>query len=313
MSRSRRPRDPNRAPAVRTLARKLAVVAASGAAGVAWGAPISFNTALPVHEGGLVWREQFIYDKNSRDRSAADRDLQVSGVVSVLGYGVTGDFALFGVLPYFHKRLEANLGSQRITRGERDIGDLSLLGRYTAYQNDAPGRTFRVAPFVGVQAPTGSNKAQDRFGRLLPGIQPGTGAWAALPGVVATHQTLAYQIDGQLSYKANRAANDIRFGDVARLDASLQYRLWPRSLGSGVPAFVYGVLEMNLVRAAKDRADGVRDSNSGGSTLFLSPGLQYVTRQWILEAGIQVPVWQRLNGTALKNDYIVNAGLRVNF
>ena len=121
---------------------------------------------------------------------------------------------------------------------------------------------------------------------------------------MATYQTLAYQIDSQLSYKANREANGFRFGNVAKLDASFQYRLWPQTLGSGVPAFLYGVLEANLVRAEKNRIGGIDDPNSGGTTLFLSPGLQYVTRKWILEASVQIPVVRNLNGTALKNDYI---------
>ena len=73
------------------------------------------------------------------------------------------------------------------------------------------------------------------------------------------------------------------------------------------------MLEANLVSAAKNRMSGNSDPNSGGTTLFISPGLQYVTRQWIVEAGVQIPVRQRLNGTALKNDYAFTAGFRVNF
>ena len=220
---------------------------------------------------------------------------------------------MFGILPYLDKRLGMDLGGRRVTRSDRSIGDLTLFGRYTAYQRDAPGRTFRVSPFLGVKAPTGRDDVRDGLGRLPPSIQPGSGSWDALGGVVATYQTLAYQIDSQLSYKANKEANGFRFGDVATLDASFQYRLWPRTLGGGVPAFLYGVLEANFVRAGKNRIGGIDDPNSGGTTLFLSPGLQYVTRKWILEAGVQIPVMQNLNGAALKNNYIFNAGFRINF
>lgn len=116
-----------------------------------------------------------------------------------------------------------------------------------------------------------------------------------------------------MSYKANREANGFHAGNVSEIDGSLQYRLWPRSLGAGVPAFFYGVLEANFVHSAKDRIGGIADPNSGGTTLFITPGLQYVTRKWIVEAGVQIPVSQRLNGTALKNDYVLTAGFRVNF
>jgi len=282
-------------------------------AGAAWSAPITFNTALPVHEGGYVLREQLMYMKISDDSTPAQRDMRVSGVMSVLGYGVTPDFALFGMLPWFDKRLDMSMGGQNITRQKSGVGDLTLLGRYTAYQYDAPGRTLRIAPFLGVKAPTGEDNARDGFGRLPPPVQPGSGSWDALGGAVVTYQTLDFEIDGQLSYKANREANSFQAGDVAELDASLQYRLWPGSLGSGVPAFLYGVVEANLVHSAKDDSGGIADPNSGGTALFLSPGLQYVTKKWIAEVGVQIPVIQHLNGTALKNNYVLSTGVRINF
>jgi len=45
----------------------------------------------------------------------------------------------------------------------------------------------------------------------------------------------------------------------------------------------------------------------------LSPGVQYVTRRWVLEAIVQKPVSQQLNGSALKNDFIVTTSFRRNF
>ena len=281
--------------------------------GAAWSAPITFNTALPVHEGGYVLREQFMYMKIADDPTPSQRDMRVSGVMSVLGYGVTPDFALFGMLPWFDKRLDMSMGGQYLTSRKSGVGDLTLLGRYTAYQYDAPGRTLRIAPFLGVKAPTGEDNARDGFGRLPPPVQPGSGSWDALGGAIATYQTLNFQIDGQVSYKANRKANGFRAGDVAELDGSLQYRLWPSSLGSGVPAFLYGVLEANLIHSAKDNSGGIADPNSGGTTLFITPGLQYVTRKWIVEAGVQIPVVKNLNGTALKNNYVFTTGFRINF
>ncbi|MBD5803811.1 hypothetical protein AZOA_32520 [Azoarcus sp. Aa7] len=282
-------------------------------AGAAWSAPITFNTALPVHEGGFVLREQLVFMKNADDPTPARRDMEVTGLVSVLGYGVSRDLALFGMLPYVDQRLDMRMGGQGITRSAAGFGDLTVLARYTAFESNAPGRTLRIAPFVGIKAPTGEDDARDRLGRLPQPVQPGTGSWDVLGGAVLTWQTLEFEIDGQLSYRANREARGFEAGDVMALDGSLQYRLWPRSLGAGVPAFLYGVIEANLVHAAKDRIDGHDDPNSGGTTLFITPGLQYVTRKWIVEAGVRIPVSQNLNGTALGNDYVATVGLRLNF
>jgi hypothetical protein len=274
----------------------------------------TFNTALPVAEGNFVFREQFLYRGASDDPSLADRDLSVSGAISVLGYGVTSDLTLFGALPYLDKELTLDgPGGQRLERGSHGIGDARLFARYTLFHDDAPGRTFRIAPFFGVETPTGDDHAADRFGRLPPPLQSGSGSWDPFGGLVLTYQTLDYELDAQLAYQANTEANGFAFGDVTRLDGAVQYRLWPRQLGGGVPGFLYGVLESNLIHRDNNEFDGKGDANSGGTQLFLSPGLQYVTRRWVVEGIVQLPVVQDLNGTALEDDVIVRAGFRVNF
>jgi hypothetical protein len=277
-------------------------------------APQTFNTALPVAKGEFVFREQFIYRKASGDPSPADRELEELGAISVLGYGVNRGLAVFGVLPYLDKELDVTTsGGQRVTRDTNGIGDARLFGRYTVYQDDAPGRTFRVAPFLGLELPTGDDDDSDSLGTLPAPLQLGSGSWDPFGGIVLTYQTLDFQLDGQASYKANTKANSFEFGDEARLDGSLQYRLWPRELGSGVPGFLYGVLEGNLIYQAKNEINGAKDPNSGGTSFFLAPGLQYVTKRWILEGIVQVPVVQDRNGTGLEDDFIVRAGFRFNF
>ncbi len=88
-----------------------ALLALTGWAGAAWSAPVTFNTALPVAKGEFVFREQFVLDQSGDDPSGADRDRTAWAAVSVLGYGVNGDLALFGVVPYVDKRLELTEGA----------------------------------------------------------------------------------------------------------------------------------------------------------------------------------------------------------
>ncbi|MGH8502941.1 MAG: transporter [Gammaproteobacteria bacterium] len=287
-----------------------AVLVASGAA---QGAPITFDTALPVGRGEFIWREQVI----SREREAdglMDPEVSATALANVLGYGVTGKLALFGVIPYFFEReLEATTPMGRITRDTEGFGDLTLFGRYTAYQYDRLGSTFRIAPTLGVKAPTGDDDDRDAFGELPRALQVGTGAWDGFAGIVGTYQTLEYQTDAQLLYRVNGEDEGFSPGDEVRLDASLQYRLWPRELKTGVPAFVYGVLETNLSHRERDEVGGRTNPDSGGTQWFITPGLQYVGRRWVLEAAVQLPAVQDLHGDALEDEYIVNAGFRFNF
>ncbi|MEX2494776.1 MAG: transporter [Woeseia sp.] len=277
-------------------------------------APQTFNTALPVAEDEFVFREQLLYLRATDDPGPADRELTVLGAVSVLGFGVTGRLAVFGLLPYLDKELELTTPTgDRITRDTTGVADAQFFARYTAYQKDAPGRTFRIATFLGLELPAGDDDDTDSLGTLPAPLQLGSGSTDPLGGVVVTWQTHDYQVDAQASYQINNEANGFEFGNVARLDASLQYRLWPRELGSGMPAFVYGVLEGNVIRQSENEIAGTEDADSGGTTFFLSPGVQYVTRRWIVEAIVQVPVGQDLNGMALEDDFAVRAGFRVKF
>lgn len=292
----------------------LAFASGLGAVSTAAAAPQTFNTALPVGEGQFVVREQFVYRKAADDPGPADRRLEVLGAVSVLGYGVSGDLAVFGVLPYLDKELDLTTPSgQRVTRDTSGIGDARFFARYTVYKNNAPGRTFRIAPFLGAELPTGDDDDRDSLGRLPASLQAGSGSLDAFGGLVLTYQTLGFQIDAEASYKLNTEANDFEFGDEAGLDASLQYRVWPRELGAGVPGFLYAVLEGNLLYTDNNEMNGVEDPDSGGTALFLSPGVQYVAKGWIIETIVQLPVSQDLHGAALEDDFTVRAGFRINF
>lgn len=276
-------------------------------------APITFNTALPVSKGEFLVRQQFVVMQSGDDPSRSNRDRTETASVTTLVYGTDKNLSVFGVLPYRDIKLEVNMAGQHFTRENSGLGDISLFGRYIFQQNNQAGRSFRLAAFGGAKIPTGDDETRDNLGKLPAPVQTGSGSWDLFGGIVATQQTLDYQIDGHLSYRINNKANNFDAGDVIRADGSYQIRIWPSKLGSGVPGFLYAVIEANLVSQSKNKVNGNYDANSGGTRLLISPGIQYVTRRWIAEGGIQIPALQDLNGTALELDFIARAGLRFNF
>ena len=280
---------------------------------MAFAAPITFNTALPVAKGEGIFRVQTKYLQSTDDPSTLDRELTVRALPMVGVFGITEKLALFGIIPVLDKEIEINSPSGRVSRGDTGIGDFTALARYTVWKKDMPGRTTRLAPFAALKMPTGKDDKKDSLGRLPQPLQLGSGSWDPSVGLVMTHQTLSRQIDASLSYKFNTEANDFEFGDVGRLDLSYQHRVWPRELTGGVPGFLYGVLESNLIWQDKNEVNGIEDDNSGGTTWFLAPGIQYVTRRTVVEAAVQIPVVQDLNGNSLKNDFIATLSFRINF
>ena len=276
-------------------------------------APITFNTALPVAKGEGIFRIQTKYIQSTDDPSTLDRELTVWAFPVVGVYGITEKLAVFGIVPVLDKNLDVDTPMGRKTRSVSGPGDVTFIARYTVWKQDRPGQTFRIAPFVSIETPTGEDDEEDSLGRLPRTLQLGSGSWDPSLGIVITRQTLDRQIDASVSYKLNTEANDFEFGDVARLDISYQHRIWPKKLEFGVPAFVYAVLESSLICQDKNRLNGMDDSNSGGTTWYLTPGIQYVTRRIVAEVAAQLPVVQDLNGTALENDFTAILSFRVNF
>lgn len=276
-------------------------------------APVSFNTALPVAKGEFIFREQVGILRSTDDSGDMDRDLSVLTVPSVLVYGVNEKLAVFGVVPYVNKSIDITTPMGRVNRDTSGLGDITALARYTVWSRDQLGSTMRLAPFVGIETPTGDDSDRDSLGRLPQSLQLSSGSWDPRIGTVFTWLTFDWGFDASVGYQFNTEANDFEFGDRARVDLSYQYRLWPWELGGGVPAFFYGVLESNLLIDQKNEIGGIHDQNSGGTTWFLAPGLQYVTRRVIVEGVVQIPVRQDLNGSALRNDYVVRVGFRVSF
>ena len=276
-------------------------------------APISFNTALPVAKGEFVWREQLVLSRSGKDPSGLERKLSADSLVSVVGYGATPKLALFAVLPYSNKSLARGPSGREIKHSNKGIADPTLFGRYTLYQEDGAGKTLRLAGLAGVKLPVGPSAEQDASGMLPVPLQQSNGAWDGFVGLVTTYQTLDFQMDGQVLYRMNGSSKAIDFGDEIRLDGSLQYRLWPRELSAGVPGFINGVLEANWVQKDHNVGPAGQDKNSGGRTLTISPGLQYVSKRYIIETAVQIPVAQNLNGTGLESEYTVRTGFRINF
>lgn len=271
----------------------------------AFAAPVTFNTALPVSQDHWVGREQVIYGEANRSGD----EIREARSLTVLGYGVTPDLAVFSVLPVISRDLDLATGGERNAVG---IGDVKAFARYTAYQKDLSGGTFRIAPFLGLELPTGDNRKSDSMGRLPPGLQLGSGSWDVFGGVVASWATLDWNIDGQVGWQANTRADGVNGGDMFEADLAIYKRLLPTELSAETSGFLLGGLELNYKDEGRTSIGGIANPNSGGERLYVTPGLQYASKLWMAEAAVQIPVTQSLNGTNFRQDFVLRLGLRFN-
>ena len=76
----------------------------------------------------------------------------------------------------------------------------------------------------------------------------------------------------------------------------------------------YFVLEFNGTWQSKARRQGFTNPNTGGTTLSISPGIQYFpSDRFLVEVSAPIPVIKELNGKQLEPDSTFLFGLRVLF
>ena len=259
---------------------------------------INTNVALPVATGEGIWRSQLRYAQATDDPTSRDREIRAIVAAQTLALGFTPRLTAFATLPVLAHRSRDEAG--RSAQHDSALGDLRLLGRYTFFADDyAPLATRRVAVLGGVKFPTGDNDV-------------GTPSFDPILGAVGTWAHDRHEIDLDVLYRIGTERHDFETGDTLRYDLAYRYRLWPRRFG-GRLLQVNGLLELNGTWQGKSRDEGDRLSDTGGSLLFLSPGLQIISTRWIVEASVQIPVHQEMNGSQVKTDVIAVLGVRVPF
>ncbi len=272
----------------------------TGAGGL-WAAGINTNVALPVREGGFVYRTQVRFISASDDPSPMNRDIEAYVVPNVLVYGATSQTTLFGILPYIFKSVERDSGGLREEDRTNGFGDLTFLLRQTVYARDAVQRTSRLGLIGGLEIPVGSEDFSSHSTDFIL-------------GGVYTLQTGRHEFDADLLYKVNTEARDLDLGEELQYDVAYELRLFPWQWPErGTPSQLFAVIEVNGRSIERARSNGMELDDSGGTLVFLSPGIQWVTQRVIYEASLQVPVIQNLNGSQVETDFVATAGVRIQF
>ncbi|MEE9212640.1 MAG: transporter [Phycisphaeraceae bacterium] len=275
-------RNPTRAIIVGPL---LALTLGTGGYQVAYAAGLNTDVALTPPEGGTLIRVQWRYTELSNDPTPMGRTVKLSIQPITVVYGLTQNFVILGTVPIVHKRVELGSGAQIDNTG---IGDIPLLVKYRFYQDDKPGQTTRWAVIGGVEVPTYDEPFSSES--LDPII-----------GTVWTYQRRDWWVDWDVLYKFNTAGG-IDGDDELRGDVALSYRLLGGQSDEIGPWGLYAISEIN--------ANYLTD---GSSQVFGSPGLQIITPNAIIEAGVQLPIHQSLKSPRLETDLTVVLSVRLQF
>jgi len=217
-------------------------------------------------------------------------------------------FQVLGMIPYLKNDMEMRMKSPMgMTMNHtmdtiKGLGDISVLGFYTAY-TDAPIRPKeRLTLGFGLKAPTGDNTEKNASGNYVHAMmQLGSGSWD--PIWTANYMRAFYPLvlQASLFYQLTTEGDEgYEFGDQFSYDLASRYQ---------VSNFLNLGLDLHGIYARKDKdhdgkysqiATSMVDNpeNTGLHSLFLSPVVQYKIPNsgGSVELKYQHPIYQDVNG-----------------
>ncbi len=238
--------------------------------------------------------------------SGGGKELKVWTAPAIFSYAVATDATLNLVVPYQRRHLETPTGDLDAD----GIGDITLFGKYTFYRRDLPFGRDQLALIGGLELPSGSTSKGPGL-KDAPALQLGSGGVDGIVGIAAGTTRSWYSIEGAVRGKINSEAKDFKFGNVLLYDLYLAYQTYPE--WPTPPAQLNLSVEFNGRTFADNEREGI-EQNTGGTVLFISPGIQYiVTGNLLFETGVQIPIVKDFPSGRLEPDFTVLFGFRYLF
>jgi hypothetical protein len=270
----------------------------------------------------------------------------------VFAYGLTSDLTISARLPYIVRQniregahSHGPGGDQVDARGDADgIGDLTLLGQHRFFNNQRS--QTEAALLLGVKVPTGRTDIADASGeRFEAEFQPGSGSWDGLFGLAFTQRFGAWSFDTSVLYQlATTGTQATDLGDRLLYNAAVSHRLFggvfapSGRMNAGLPQPMYHggpgkgarhhrheeapvargpaldlVLELNGEWHDYERIAGVKEGNSGGNVVYVSPGVRLSMDTWSGFVSFGVPVVNAVNGVQAEPSWRLLTGFAVAF
>ena len=233
-----------------------------------------------------------------------------------ISYGVVENFQVGLSIGYYdavkarEAEFDAGTGDTEIVTFNPDgLTDLWLSGKYRFYR----GPIGNLAVFGGVKFPTGRFDVENSEGeRVEPSATAGSGSYDGMLGLAFSRfLTSRITLDASGQYTLRTEHDDFRLGDRVDAGVAVSYRFT-----EDIQKFpqVSAFAEANVRHLFKSEEAGVRDPNTGGTVLFLTPGFRVgFSRNVSVTVFAPLPVLQELNGEQLKTSFKVSGALTLSF
>jgi hypothetical protein len=262
----------------------------------------------------LSLREDYTEFQNISQAEAEQRAAESGGFDAIkrsfiesftIAYGITDDFQLSGTIGYYNG--VDFIDAERTETGDVESGtanpagltDLVVNAKYRLLKG-APGNLSLIG---GGIFPFGDDNVRLNTGEILePSSQPGSGQWGFQVGLAYSRFLTSHlTIDASCIYTQHLEHDDFKVGDRVDAGVALAYRL-TESIKTFPNFSAFG--EITDVWLGQDKNDGEINPNSGGNTIYLTPGARVRFNQnMALTVAPSFPIVQNLLGDQIESRF----------
>ena len=270
---------------------------------------------------------------------AAPTSMDMNMLNLTAGYSFTDDFfaGIMGMYTdnrmdmSFNAAMQGMTGRSGFTMKSKGWMDTMLMTKYRIYADDPMMPSQQASLFAGLSIPTGSIDERNsehplaaRKTELLPyNMQLGSGTWDPVIGALYQRSTSPWWwgLNARYTLRPGNNKRGYHLGDKAQVDAYMMHQVHYALL-------LYGEFNADWQGKIRGEADEARTGASGHATqgsatsaymtpswdpantgkqqLFTTLGMQWqpVPLQ-IVDIGLQLPLYQRMNGLQLKDKWRV--------
>ncbi len=283
------------------------------------GVPYASNIGLPVVSGG-IWQTNLSYDLNIlrtlkegsatlKDRA---RERKTQSMLFQTGYAFSSRWSADLFFSWVKQERTITQFGKTDYVSTSGLGDAAILVKYNILE---PGmHKFSLTVAAGPKIPTGRSDFRREDGLPLNAdLQPGSGSWDGLVWLNSIYSfsfrpSFIVSVTGIYSYKGKNnnylGGQTYQVGNEFQLVAILSDRLMTGKK----------MLDISLLfrfrQALNDRYNDLTMPNTGGTWLFITPGLSYnLSRQIAVMAHFETPLFSAVEGTQLSPTFRLNTGI----
>jgi len=239
-----------------------------------------------LYKDGIEFELDYYRSKNAGD---SENEQSIG-----LGYGVTQDWQISAELPYLMVNEDGSKNN--------GVGNVHLQTRYRLWRLDSFGKQDSISGFLTAVLDTAKQTTNPALSH---------GANDLIAGLAYGQESLIWQRWASLRYRYNGENDDgLNRGNQLFADVSIGWR-------SEEPEYYKSdtlwMIELNVEHSQNSQQNNISLSDTGGTEVFISPGVIWAYRNIALKGGVQLPAYNNLKGNQNNTDYRIKISLDINY